>query len=218
MTTDRIVQLVGGIVMALALTISGSMLPRILNQADESVLRYTNVSVEGAPPIVVVGTAIGALRGLVVDYLWLKANAMKEKGLFYEAMADADLITKLQPRFAQVWSFHGHNMTYNISVATHTQQERWEWVNAGIRLVRNEGLRYNPNDMLLHRELAFWLGHKIEGVSDDAHLYYKREFCREWHMLLGQPPEDTAEHLAWIKEIADAPETLMAAERKTAGV
>src|SRR5688572_28804486 len=205
MNRDRIVQLVALAVVAIALTASGSLLPSLVKQADQRVLRYTNVSVEGAPPIVVVGTAIGALRGLVVDILWVKANTMKEKGLFYEAMADADLITKLQPRFAQVWSFHGHNMAYNLSVATHTLEERWEWVNAGIQLVRNRGLRYNPNDMLLHRELAFWFAHKLEGVSDDAHLFYKRQFCIEWHRLLGMPPTDTALHLAWIKEIADAP-------------
>jgi hypothetical protein len=218
MNIDRIVQLGALSITILALLGAGTLLPSIIRQSEESVLRYTNVSVEGAPPIVVVGTAIGALRGLIVDILWIKANAMKDKGLFYEAMADADLITKLQPRFSQVWSFHGHNMTYNLSVAANTPEERWEWVNAGIRLVRNEGLRYNPNDMLLHRELAFWFAHKLENVSDDAHLYYKRQFCIEWHRLLGMPPTDTALHLAWMKEVADAPNTLAGADARTPGV
>jgi hypothetical protein len=126
-------------------------------------LRYTDVAVEGAPPAVALGTAIGALRGLIVDYLWIKIHLQKQKGLYYEVMADADLITKLQPRFSAVWAFHGHNMAYNISVAHNTEQERWEWVSAGIDLVRNRGLRYNPNDLQLHRELAFWFAHKIEG-------------------------------------------------------
>ncbi|NIN12107.1 MAG: hypothetical protein GTO61_12015, partial [Gemmatimonadales bacterium] len=75
-------------------------------------------------------------------------------------------------RFAAVWAFHGHNMAYNISVAHNTEDERWEWVKAGINLVRNDGLRYNPNDLQLHRELAFFFIHKIEGYADDAHLYY----------------------------------------------
>jgi hypothetical protein len=218
MTRDRYIQIICVGVLVISLTAAGSLLPHLISKSDDHVLRYTNVSVEGAPPFVVLGTAIGAVRGLIVDYLWIKANAMKEKGLFYEAMADADLITKLQPRFASVWAFHGHNMAYNISVATHTQQERWEWVNAGIRLVRNQGLRYNPNDMELHKELAFWFAHKIEGVSDDAHLYYKLAFCNEWHLLLGEPPDDADDRTAWIKEIADAPETIEQAERRTPGV
>lgn len=205
---DRLVQLgaLGAFVVTLA--VAGLLLRPILAQSDDARLRYTDVSIEGAPPIVALGTAIGAVRGLIVDYLWIKVNMMKEKGLFYEVMSDADLITKLQPRFGQVWSFHGHNMAYNISVMTDTPEERWAWVKAGIDLVRNSGIRHNPNDLLLHKELAFWFAHKVDGVSDDAHLHYKREMAREWHLLLGRPPLAAEQREAWMKEIAEAPDTL----------
>jgi hypothetical protein len=218
MVHDRIIQLIALVVLVIGVGASGALLPRIVDDSDRYALRYTDVTVESAPPIVELGRAIGALRGLIVDYLWIKVHIQKEKGLFYEVMADADMITKLQPRFAAVWAFHGHNMAYNISVATHTQEERWDWVNAGIRLVRNEGIRYNPNDLLLHKELAFWFAHKIDGYADDAHLYYKAQFAREWHLLLGRPPDDYEARIAWIKEIADAPETLAAADQQTPGV
>ena len=218
MTRDRIIQLISAVVLVTATVTSASLLPSIMERADRYSLRYTDVSVEGAPPWVALGTVIGALRGLIVDALWIKINIMKERGLFYEVMADAELITKLQPRFAAVWAFHGHNMAYNISVATHTEQERWEWVNAGIRLVRNEGLRYNPNDLQLHRELSFWFAHKIEGVSDDAHLFYKTQFCREWHYVLGEPPDDLDERIAWIGAVADAASSLEEAKARDPGV
>ncbi len=211
---DRLVQVLCVVVAAIAVVAGASLLPSIMRISDEKSLRYTDVSLEGAPPIVAVGTAIGALRGIIVDYLWLKAGIQKEKGLFYEAMADARLITKLQPRFGEVWGFQGHNMAYNISVLTDTPAERWEWVRAGIDLVRDEGLRYNPNDLPLHKELAFWLAHKVDGVADDAHLFYKREFAREWQYLLGVPPGTHAERLAWIGTIKDAPETLEELEVK----
>jgi hypothetical protein len=218
MTRDRLIQGVALIGLIGGTAVCGNILPRITETSQRHMLRYTDVAVDGAPPAVALGTAIGALRGLIVDYLWIKIHLMKQKGLYYEVMADADLITKLQPRFSAVWAFHGHNMAYNISVAHNTEQERWEWVNAGIELVRNRGLRYNPNDLQLHRELAFWFAHKIEGVADDAHLYYKRELAREWHGLLGEPPFDHAERIAWIKKVADAPDTLEEAERRTPGV
>lgn len=218
MARDRLVQL-AALVLALACFVgAGVLLPRAVRTSEAAGLRYTDVAVEGAPPIVALGTAIGALRGLIVDYLWIRLTMMKEKGLFYEIMADADLITKLQPRFPQVWAFHGHNMAYNVSVMTNTPEERWEWVRAGIDLVRNRGLRYNPNDLVLHRELAFWFGHKIDGISDDAHLHYKREFAREWHLLLGPPPVDHAGREAWIRRVAEAPRTLEEAEVRTPGV
>jgi hypothetical protein len=208
----RLVQAIAGVTLVSATGVCGTMLEPILTRTEEAGLRYTDVSVEGAPPFVALGTAIGALRGLIVDFLWIKVNVQKEKGLFYEVMADAELITKLQPRFAAVWAFHGHNMAYNISVATHTPEERWYWVNQGIQLVRNEGIRHNPNDLVLHKDLAFWFSHKIEGYSDDAHLFYKTEFCREWHLLLGPPPEDWQERIAWMQAITDAPDSLAQAE------
>ena len=211
---DKIIQLSAAFLLVLCMVGAGSLLNPILKEADESRLRYTNISVEGAPPIVALGTAIGALRGLIVDYLWIKVNMMKQKGLFYEVMADADLITKLQPRFGQVWSFHGHNMAYNVSVMTDTPEERWAWVNAGIDLVRNKGLRHNPNDLQLYKELAFWFAHKVDGYSDDAHFHYKREFAKEWHLLLGPPPYDYEQRLVWMKEIADSPSNLATLEKK----
>ncbi len=215
---DRLIQAIALAVMLVSATVCGSVLPRLNRTIEKHVLRYTNVAVEGAPPIVALGTAIGALRGIIVDWLWIKVHLMQQKGLYYEVMADSDLITRLQPRFAAVWAFHGHNMAYNISVVHNTEEERWEWVKAGIDLVRNKGLRYNPNDLPLHRELAFFFAHKIEGISDDAHLFYKRELAREWHELLGEPPPEHSARIAWMKRIADAPATLADAERRTPGV
>jgi hypothetical protein len=205
---DRRIQAGCVVVMVVGMVAGGTLVPRLLQKARDQELRYTADPVEGAPPIVALGTAIGALRGIIADYLWIKLQSRKEQGLFYEAMADADLITKLQPRFAEVWGFHGHNMAYNISVLTNTPEERWAWVNAGIDLIRNRGLRYNPNDLGLNKELAFFFAHKLDGVADDAHLHYKREFAREWHFLLGPPPMDTAEREKWLRNIAAAPDTI----------
>lgn len=211
--SPRIIQILALVIAIGAASAAGSLLPQLLRIAELKTLRYTDVAIEGAPPIVQIGTAIGALRGLIVDYLWLKVQANKQKGLFYDIMADSELITKLQPRFAEVWGFHGHNMAYNISVMTNTPQERWEWVNAGLRLVREQGLKYNPNDVVLHKELAFWFAHKVDGLSDDAHFFYKKELANEWHLLLGPPPVSHSDRIDWMRALADAPDTLEEAIR-----
>jgi len=208
MKNARLIQMIFLAVAVVSVTIGGTLLARLNAEVEERGMRYTDVSVDGAPPWVAIGTAVGAVRGLIVNILWIRVNFMKERGLFYEVMADADMITRLQPRFGAVWAFHGHNMAYNISVATHTEEERWSWVQAGIRLVRNQGLRHNPNDINLHRELAFWFAHKIEGYADDAHLFYKRMFAQEWHFILGRPPDSWEDRTAWIKRVADAPNSL----------
>jgi len=204
---DRLIQLFAMAVLILSTVSAGALVPRMLRSAEALGLRYTSDPIEGAPPIIAMANAIGALRPMVADYLWIKLSRMKEKGQFYEASSLASWITKLQPRFPEVWAFHGHNMAYNISVLTNTPAERFAWVNQGIDLVRNQGLRLNPNDLGLNKELAFWFAHKLDGVADDAHLHYKREFAREWHYLLGVPPYDQAMREAWIQEVADAPDT-----------
>src|SRR5438046_310198 len=81
----------------------------------------------GDPLQVALGVAIGAFRGLFVNYLWTRANDLKEEGKFYEAVDLAKTITKLQPHFPKVWQFHAWNLAYNISVSTNTPQERWNW-------------------------------------------------------------------------------------------
>ena len=200
--------------MGVSLVAAGTLLPSLDESAEQNTLRYTNAIEDNAPPEVAIGTAIGAVKGILVDVLWVRATILKEKGLFHEANTLAEMITKLQPRFPSVWAFQGHNMAYNISVATDTEAERWEWVKKGIDLVRNEGLRQNPDDVELYRELAFWFSHKIEGIADDAHIYYKTQHAREWHNLLGEPPyewnedEDQSPRTKWIRKVADAPETL----------
>jgi hypothetical protein len=204
---DRRIQLLSAAVALAAVAAAGALLPRIVAQSDRAKLRYTDVSVEGAPPIVAVGAAIGAVRGLVVDYLWIRLQQMRELGQYYDARRLADLITKLQPRFGEVWAFHGHNLAYNLSVLMGTPEERWRLVNAGIDLVRGKGIRYNPNDLILYKELAWWFAHKVDGLSDDAHFHYKRELAKEWHFLLGEPPPGTADRAEWMQRVADAPST-----------
>ena len=71
-------------------------------------------------------------------------------------------------------------MSYNISVSTQTLSERWTWVRAGIELLRDEGIPANPNEMILHKELAWIYLHKVSGWTDDANQYYKAEHAGEW--------------------------------------
>ncbi|MEX2217720.1 MAG: hypothetical protein WD749_03085, partial [Phycisphaerales bacterium] len=120
-----------------------------------------------------------------------------------------------QPRFPQVWVFHAWNMAYNISVSTQTPMERWRWVSAGIHLLRDEGIPANPNDLLIHKELAWIFLHKIGGFMDDANRIYKRELAAEWTMILGPPPKPgpgdrefaaaTARYAEWFRPVAEAP-------------
>lgn len=143
---------------------------------------------ENMPPSLAFATiATGAFRGLVVDVLWMRADKLKDEGQFFDARQLAEWITILQPRFASVWEFHAWNMAYNISVAIPATQpdQRWRWVRNGYELLRDEAIsKYKLTNITLYRELARIFQHKIGGVSDDAHKYYKLQLALSMEPLL----------------------------------
>ncbi len=218
---DTIIQSAALFVLAVCLAASGALTHTLTAEAGRAQLVYTDQATDGDPPEVAVGIAMGAFRGLFVNYLWIRANKLKQEGKFFEAMQLSTAITRLQPRFPRVWAFHAWNMAYNISVATNTAEERWQWVKAGVDLLRDEAIPRNPNDTLLHKELAWIFVHKIQGFADDANHYYKRELARDWTIILGIPPrmdgntEQNTERMAeWFNPILQSPDTLEEVFRK----
>lgn len=144
-----------------------------------------------SPPLVVFTTvALGGFRGVLVDVLWLRASTLQEQGRYFELVQLADWITKLEPRFSQVWAFHAWNLAYNISVLFSDPADRWRWVRHGISLLRDEGLFYNAGDAQLYRELGWLFQHKIGGRYDTAYLYYQQAWAREMTDLIGGASPD----------------------------
>ncbi|MBL8764464.1 MAG: hypothetical protein JNM07_09370 [Phycisphaerae bacterium] len=211
-------KLIALLTMAGCLTASAVLATRVASSAGRAKLVYQDRVEDGDPPEVALGIAMGAFRGVFVNYLWMRANQLKEEGKYHEAVDLSKMITKLQPRFPRVWAFHAWNLAYNISVATQTPEERWQWVNAGINLLRDQGIPANPGDLLLHRELAWMFIHKLQGTMDDANVHYKRRFAQEWTVALGPPPKRTAEirdtaqaieaHVRWLSVTAAAKDSL----------
>ena len=73
MFQDRVKQAIAIVIALFSITVGGLMLPKIIQEQEDNTLRYTNNVVEGAPDwINTIGMSIGALRGLLVDYLWIK--------------------------------------------------------------------------------------------------------------------------------------------------
>jgi hypothetical protein len=146
--------------------------------------RYTEL--KGAPPVLALTTvALGGFRGLISNILWIRASDLQENDKFFEMVQLADWITKLEPHFTQVWTVQAWNMAYNISVKFKDPQDRWRWVRQGIELLRDQGMVYNPDDVLMYRELAWFYQHKMGANLDDAHLYYKQMWANEMAAIFG---------------------------------
>lgn len=198
---DIIICLLALVLGVSLLIVAGSGLDYINTQRKEMNL-VINEPLENAPPSLAFATvALGAFRGLIVDALWIRADTLKQKGQFFDARQLAEWIVTLQPRFSKVWEFHSWNMAYNISVAIPASQpeQRWQWVKNGYELLRDRGIPLNPTDIALYRQLAWIFQHKIGGITDDAHEYYKLQLAEAMQPLLGEADEN------FFRALADAP-------------
>jgi hypothetical protein len=170
---------------ALLLVVTGGVQTSL--NSDRERLGLTHMAVlDNAPPMLAFTTvALGGFRGLISNLLWMRANDLQQDDKFFEAVQLANWITELEPHFSQVWVFQGWNMAYNISVKFKDYPDRWRWVERGIKLLRDEGLRYNPNDVLIHRELSWFFQHKMGANLDDANMYYKTQWALEMKPYFG---------------------------------
>lgn len=217
----------GLVLLSLALLFVVSGVQKQLNHRRD-VMGLTRVSpLENAPPVLAFTTiALGGFRGLIANVLWIRLNDLQEQDKYFEMVQLADWISKLQPHFVTVWIHLAWNMSYNISVKFNDPHDRWLWVQRGIELLRDDGLRWNPKEPLLYRELAWHFQHKMGQNLDDAHHYYKVRWAEEMEKLFkgGRPDfdaliqakdEDTASRAdllrkrykmdpVWMKEVDDA--------------
>ena len=155
-----------------------------LNQ-DRQLLGITKLTpLENAPPVLAfTSVALGGFRGLIANALWIRASDMQENEKYFEMVQLADWITKLEPHFVQVWLEQAWNMSYNISVKFKDPEDRWRWVMRGITLLRDEGLKYNPDETLIYREISWLFQHKIGQNLDDAHMTYKYHWAEEMNQI-----------------------------------
>ena len=174
------------LLLTAALLFGSSQMQKSLNRDREQLGLTRTDALDNAPPVLAFTTvALGGFRGLISNYLWIRANDLQLDDKYFEAAQLADWITALEPHFTQVWLFQAWNMAYNISVKFKDFPDRWRWVERGIELLRDDGLRYNPNDVLIHRELAWFFQHKMGQNLDDANLYYKQQWAREMTPFFG---------------------------------
>lgn len=175
------------LLVAAAALFAGGQLQKSLNH-DRATLGLTiaNEPLQNAPPMLALTTQVlGGFRGLISNFLWMRANDLQINDQYFEAAQLANWITDLEPHFSQVWVYEGWNMAYNISVKFKDAPDRWRWVENGIELLRDRGLQYNPNDSLIYQNLGWFFQHKMGQNLDDANAYYKTEWAKEMTPFFG---------------------------------
>lgn len=150
---------------------------------------------QDAPPMLALVTqSVGGFRGIISSYLWLRSNEMQQKKNYPEQMQLAKWITQLQPQVPTGWVNRSWNMAYNISRNYPDPETRWKYIYDAVKMLRDEGIKYNPQEPLVYAQLAYLFEHKIGHNMDDHHRYYKFRWMQAMEGVLWESAE--AGHLA----------------------
>ncbi|MCO6435628.1 MAG: hypothetical protein J5J06_00895 [Phycisphaerae bacterium] len=201
------VQLVAGALALFSLIGAGLLMGPINTIRKERQFVINPETIAGLPPELELMNKLGTFRALAIDWAAIRAERLKMEGKTYEALELHKAVCRLAPRMPKLWVFAAWNMAYNISVSQYSPEQRWQWVQNGIKLLRDEGIQYNPRSVTLYKELAWIYWHKIGDVMDDEHRNYKRALAVDMERVLGPPPITLTdeEYFDWFREVADAP-------------
>lgn len=130
-----------------------------------------------SPTAELIVAGLGGFRGIAAEVVWFRADRLKDEGRYGELAQLASWLTFLEPHTPEIWSYSAWNLAYNVSVAMSMPSDRWRWVKAGLRLLLDDGLRLNPSDPLLYKELSQMFYNKIGGGMPDACTSY---YCEQW--------------------------------------
>lgn len=148
--------------------------------------------------------ALGGVRSLAAEVIWFRADRLQDEGRYVELAQLASALTAMEPHTPEVWSYAAWNLAYNISVMMPTPEDRWRWVSAGIRLLRDQGLLFNPGDPELCRDLAWLFELKLGVDIDSAAATYRK--------LWAEIVRDVSARGAW-EELRMNPERMRAIEK-----
>ncbi len=145
---------------------------------------YAGYTADAPPALTFVIAGLGGFRGIVAETLWFRADRLQEEGRYMELVQLADWITMLDPHAAEAWVYNAWNLAYNISIMMVRPEDRLRWVQNGVALLRDQGLRFNPREARLYRELAWLYQNKFGDELDSAHLTYKIALAQTMAPLL----------------------------------
>lgn len=165
------------VIVLLALGVAGQFVLAVRRPVKSPVLAESAIA------------ALGGFRALAAEAVWFRAERLQREGRYVELAQLASTLSFLEPHTPEVWSYAAWNLAYNVSVMMPTEEDRWRWVKAAIRLLRDEGLKLNPDEVELYRELSWLFQLKIGADIDSAAPLYRRE----WKAIV----EDVARRGAW---------------------
>jgi len=111
---------------------------------------------------VIVGAILGGFREVAASMLWMKTDALWDKGEGTQAQAlwTMRLTTLLDPHWLEPWRITGWHLAYNMFVETDDPVEKAKFLQMGVDSLK-EGVSWNPDRYDLYFELGWTYFDKV---------------------------------------------------------
>ena len=149
------------------------------DDASPSGVRSNGASPSGGNFTEMAYVMLGGFRGILSEIVWFQADRLESRGEYSRLAQIAACMTRLEPHTPEVWCYAAWNLAFNVSASMPTAEERWNWVKAGLDLLKRDALALNPANPVLAKEVAWIYLVKLSSNLDDAADYYRREYRRE---------------------------------------
>ena len=184
------------LLLAAALLAGSGQMQKVLNRDREQLGLTRTAVLENAPPVLAFTTvALGGFRGLISNFLWIRANDLQQDDKFFEAAQLADLdhgpgaalhaglgVSGLEHGLEHFGQVQGFSRPLALGPARHRTAAR-----------RRPALQSRRDDAL--PQLGWIFQHKMGQNLDDANMYYKQQWAKEMTPFFGASGTNFAELL-----------------------
>jgi hypothetical protein len=106
-----------------------------------------------------------------------------------------------------VWAFNAWNLSYNVAHEFPDPAVRWKWIERSIRLLQSQGLKYNPGDPVIRKELTRIFLDRIGKRGDPAQAIFKQMWAET---VMPYLHDGLREELESMQEVLTAGDNLFA--------
>jgi len=116
---------------------------------------------------VIVGAILGGFREVAASMLWMKTDALWDKGegTHVQALWTMRLTTLLDPHWLEPWRITGWHLAYNMFVETDKPEEKAKFLQMGVDSLK-EGVSWNPDRYDLYFELGWTYFDKVRDYEN----------------------------------------------------
>jgi hypothetical protein len=135
-----------------------------------------------------VGPALGLVRPALIGFLALRADALEKEGRLFESAALSRGIVGLLPQLPRMWLYHGERLAWEVSLAA-PAEDRLVWIDAAVRLLRDEAPRNRMRDPEIFAGLARIYLWRIPTIFFSARFELEDRWADRFEVAVSAPAE-----------------------------